>query len=59
MRGYHALDGEVWMVAGWYVVGVERSGGAESVRISGITLTASYQSGPRELVERAQRRAAG
>lgn len=58
VRGHHALGGEVWMVAGWYVLTVERASGPEPVRISGITLTASYETGPRELVERAQRLAA-
>lgn len=58
VRGYHVLGDEVWMVAGWYVLTVERGEGAAPVRISGITLVSSYETGPRELVERAQQRAA-
>lgn len=58
MGGHHALDRDVWMVAGWYVLTVEKASGPEPVRISGITLTASYETGPRELVEGAERRAA-
>ena len=58
VRAHHALDGDVWMVAGWYQLTVTRGDGPEPVRITGIVIAKSYETGPRELVERAQRRAA-
>lgn len=55
VRGYHHLDGETWMVAGWYTLDVTDAGG--QVRIRGITLETAYEDGSRELVDRAHRRA--
>ncbi len=52
VRGYHHLAGEVWMVAGWYVLRVADG------RLAGITLTGTYETGSRELLARARERAA-
>lgn len=57
VRGHHVLGDEVWMAAGWYRITLEPGGGP--VRVAGITLTASYETGPRSLVDRARERAAG
>jgi hypothetical protein len=43
------------MVAGWYTIDLDRSAGAP--RIAGIRLESSYETGSRELVEKAQERA--
>ena len=51
VRGYHHLAGEVWMVAGWYVLRVADG------RLAGITLTGTYETGSRELLARARERA--
>lgn len=57
VRGYHRLEGETWMVAGWYTLDLSDTGGR--VRIRGITLATSYEAGGRDLVEKAQQRASG
>jgi hypothetical protein len=56
VRGYHVLGDEVWMVAGWYHLSIRP---ADPPRIAGILLTASYETGSRDLIARAQARAAG
>ncbi len=58
VRGYHHLDGQTWMVAGWYTLALTagRSDPA-SWRITGIGLARSYETGSRELVAQAQARA--
>jgi hypothetical protein len=56
VRGYHVLGDEVWMVAGWYQLSVEP---ADPPRIAGIVLTATHETGSRDLLTRAQARAAG
>lgn len=56
VRGYHVIGDEVWMVAGWYRLTLDA---ADPPRIAGIALTASYETGRRELVTEAQKRAAG
>jgi SnoaL-like domain len=53
VRGYHHLEGEVWMVAGWYRLVMQ-----DGDRIGGITLTTTYETGDRALVEKARARAA-
>ncbi len=53
VRAYHVLDGAEWMVAGWYELTVT----AGPARISGIVLTAVYETGSRELLGHAQERA--
>ncbi len=56
VRGYHHLEGQTWMVAGWYTLTViERD---ERPLIAGITLASSYEEGSRDLVARAQENAA-
>lgn len=55
VRGYHHLDGDTWMVAGWYRITLSATPGGG--RIAGITLTEAYETGSRDLVERAQQRA--
>jgi hypothetical protein len=52
VRGYHRLDGRVWMVAGSYTLTV-RNG-----RIAGIVLHTSYEEGDRALTEEAAKRVA-
>jgi ketosteroid isomerase-like protein len=54
VRGYHHLDGQTWMVAGWYVITVTPDG---PVRITGITITEIYETGSRDLLTRAETRA--
>ena len=54
VRGYHHLDGETWMVAGWYVLTIASDG-----RLAGITLHTAYETGDRGLVEKARARAGG
>lgn len=44
------------MVAGWYMITVERG---DPPTVASIVLTASYETGSRDLVARAQARAAG
>jgi hypothetical protein len=56
VRGYHVLGDEVWMVAGWYQLHIEP---ADPPRIAGIVLTATYETGSRDVLARAQARAAG
>lgn len=56
VRGYHHLDGETWLAAGWYTISVRGTG---PVRISGIRLELSYEEGPRSLVDRARQRVSG
>jgi hypothetical protein len=51
----HHLDGDTWMVAGWYRLTLSATPGGG--RIAGITLTEAYETGSRDLVERAQQRA--
>lgn len=53
VRGYHHLGEETWMVAGWYTLNVE-----DGEVLSGITLAKSYETGDRDLVERARDAAA-
>jgi hypothetical protein len=55
VRGYHLLNGEEWMVAGWYDLTLTTVG---TPRIAGIALTVAYETGSRELLGRAQERAA-
>lgn len=55
VRGYHHLDGQTWMVAGWYTLTLIEVDGR--TRVAGIDLAASYETGSRDLVDRAQRRA--
>ena len=55
VRGYHYLDDETWMVAGWYVLTTTTEPG-ESIMLDGITLIVSYETGSRSLIERAQER---
>jgi hypothetical protein len=55
VRGYHVLGDEVWMAAGWYRLALD---GGDPARIAGIVLTATYETGDRELVGRARARAA-
>ena len=57
VRGYHYLDDETWMVAGWYVLTTTTEPG-ESIMLDGITLIVSYETGSRSLIERAQERVA-
>ena len=57
VRGYHHLDGDTWMVAGWYRLTVAES--KVGPQVAGIVLTLGYETGSRELVERAQQRAGG
>jgi hypothetical protein len=56
VRGYHQLGDEVWMIAGWYHLTLETT---DPPRVAGIVLTATYETGSRDLVARAQNRAAG
>lgn len=51
VRGYHALDGAVWMVAGRYTLTVVEG------RVAGIVLRVSYEEGDRSLTETAAERA--
>ena len=55
VRGYHVVGDEIWMLAGWYRLTLDA---ADPPRIAGIVLTASHETGSRELVTRAQKRAA-
>ncbi|PZS32931.1 MAG: hypothetical protein DLM58_08950 [Pseudonocardiales bacterium] len=55
VRGFHHLDGGTWMVAGWYTLTLAEDDGR--VRIAGIDLAESYETGSRDLVERARQRA--
>lgn len=55
VRGYHALGGEVWMVAGWYRLTLDD---ADPPRVAGIVLETLYETGDRSLVERATAQAA-
>ena len=55
VRGYHILGDQVWMVAGWYRLTVDAAG---PPRITGIVLTATYETGSRDLITQAQARAA-
>ena len=54
VRGYHHLDGQTWMVAGWYRLAVRET--SETVEITSISLTEAYEEGDRDLVARAQER---
>lgn len=56
VRGCHRLDGEEWTVAGWYDLTLTTPG---TPRIAAIVLTATYETGHRDLLGRAQDRAAG
>ena len=56
VRGYHFLDGDTWMVAGWYTLEITEPAG--QVRIRGIKLQTAYEEGSRALLEKAQERAA-
>lgn len=58
VRAYHYLDDEAWMLAGWYLLTLQAGTGDEPVRIGGITLTQSYETGSRDLLRAAQERAA-
>lgn len=58
VRGHHYLDGEEWMVAGWYQLTVTGGRDDQPVRLSGITITRSHETGSRDLLTRAQERAA-
>ena len=55
VRGYHHLDGQTWVVAGWYTLTLNSS--ERDPLLAGITLDVSYEEGDRGLVERAQARA--
>jgi hypothetical protein len=55
VRGYHHLEGSVWMVAGHYRIDLRKRG--ETWRVSGIRLDLFYQEGESDLVARAQERA--
>ncbi len=59
VRAHHYLDGEEWMVAGWYVLGLHAVGPDGSPLVAAITLQATQETGSRGLVERAVARAAG
>jgi hypothetical protein len=52
VRGHHVIGDRVWMVAGWYRLTLAGD------RLSGIALDASYETGSRDLVDEAQKRAA-
>ena len=54
VRGYHHLDGQTWMVAGWYRLAVLEISG--TLAIASIRLTEAYEEGDRDLVARAQER---
>jgi len=57
VRGYHHLGNDTWMVAGWYTLLLVD--GDEGPVIAGIRLLVSYETGSRDLVDRAQERASG
>jgi hypothetical protein len=60
VRAYHRIQGapggDVWMVAGHYIVKLTQAGNAW--KIAGITLTTLYQEGNRRIPEMARARAA-
>lgn len=47
VRGYHYAQGEVWMIAGHYVMKLERA--AEAWKIAGIRLDTYHQEGNKNL----------
>jgi hypothetical protein len=57
VRGYHALDGAVWTVAGRYTLSMVPDG--DRWRVGGIVLRVSYEEGDRSLTATAAERASG